>query len=154
PAANCLALGTGSWTGSFPPPTATANVGTWKGISKSTFAGFIENGDTGATRLQLPFVNSGNKVGAIDIIRRPQATDSQLLTNSRLLTESAIRILLADSITDLHPYASVAGGAGGPGVFDADDVQLGPATQTGAPVGVALTGVPSAGSTMYFATAT
>jgi hypothetical protein len=149
-----LALGTGSWTGSFPPPTATANVGTWKGISKSTFAGFIENGDTGATRLQLPFVNSGNKVGAIDIIRRPQATDSQLLTNSRLHTEAAIRIMLADSLGDLHPYPSVLGGAGGLGQFDADDVQLGPATQTGAPVGMALTGVPSAGSTMYFATAT
>ena len=132
PAANCLALPAGSWTGGF-PPTGAANPG-WTGISKSTFNGFIENGLTGAKKLQLPFVNSGNKVGAIDIIRRPQATDTTLLSNSRLFTEAEIRILLADNINDLHPWPATGGAAGGAGVFDADDVQLGPAAENGAPV--------------------
>src|SRR2546421_8063267 len=68
PAANCLLLPAGSWTGGF-PPTGTTNAA-WTGISKSTFNGFIVNGQTGATRLQLPFVQTG--VGPIEIIRRPQ----------------------------------------------------------------------------------
>lgn len=144
PAANCLKLNAGSWTGGF-PPTGAANGG-WTGISKSTFASFIENGSTGATKLQLPFVNN-SKVGAIDIIRRPQAGDSTLLANSRLYSQAAIRILLADNINDLHPERSA-------GQLDADDVQLGPAVQGGAAVGYALTQGPGMGSTMYFATAT
>lgn len=127
PAAYCFALSAGSWTGGF-PPTGSPNGG-WTGISKSTFHSFIENGLTGATKLQLPFVNSGNKVGGIDIIRRPQAGDSALLTNSRLHQEAEIRILLADNINDLHPYPASGGAAGGPGVFDADDIQLGPTTE-------------------------
>jgi len=124
PAANCLQLANGSWTGGF-PPTGAAYSG-WTGISKSTFNGFVENGLTGATRLQLPFVQS-SAVGAIDIIRRPQAGDTTLLSNSRLYSEAEIRILLADNINDLHPERSA-------GVLDADDVQLGPAAQNGAAV--------------------
>ena len=50
------ALPAGSWTGGF-PPTGAANPG-WKGISTTTFASFIVNGLTGATKLQLPFVQS------------------------------------------------------------------------------------------------
>jgi hypothetical protein len=120
PATNCPLLPAGSWTGGF-PPTGSTNSG-WTGISKSTFAGFIENGATGATKLQLPFVNSGNSVGAIDIIRRPQAGDTTLLSNSRLYNEAQIRILLADSLADLHPER-------GAGSLDANDVQLGPNTE-------------------------
>ncbi|HVN19559.1 MAG TPA: PilX N-terminal domain-containing pilus assembly protein [Dongiaceae bacterium] len=144
PAANCLALSTGSWTGSFPPPTASSNVGGWTTLSKSTFNGFIENGNTGAKKLQLPFVNSGNQVGAIDIIRRPQTSDTPLLSSSRLYSESAIRILLADSLADLHPER-------GAGALDANDVRLGPALYPGgAAVGIPLTQGPGNGNTMYF----
>jgi len=100
PATNCIALPAGSWTGGF-PPTGSKNAA-WTGISKSTFNGFIENGATGATKLQLPFVNS-SKVGAIDIIRKPTAGDTTLLLNSRLYTEASIRILLADTQNDLYP---------------------------------------------------
>ncbi len=100
PAANCANLPAGSWTGGF-PPTGAANPA-WTGISKSTFNGFIENGLTGATKLQLPFVQS-SKVGAIDIIRKPTAGDTPLLLNSRLYKEAAIRILLADTEGDLYP---------------------------------------------------
>jgi hypothetical protein len=131
PAANCPQLPAGSWTGGF-PPVGTANTG-WTGISGSTFNNFITNGLTGATQLQLPFVQS-SAVGAIDIIRRPQAGDTPLLSNSRLYSQAEIRILLADNINDLHPLPPVAGAAGGPGVFDADDVQLGPAAENQNPV--------------------
>jgi hypothetical protein len=124
PATNCLALSAGSWTGGF-PPAGSANAA-WTGISKSTFNGFIENGLTGAKKLQLPFVQS-SAVGAIDIIRRPQAGDTTLLSNSRLYNEAEIRILLADNINDLHPERSA-------GTLDADDVQLGPAAENAAAV--------------------
>ena len=131
PQPNCLQLPAGSWTGGF-PPVGAAN-GAWTGISKSTFNGFIENGLTGATKLQLPFVQA-SAVGAIDIIRRPQAGDTALLSNSRLYSQAEIRILLADHIRDLHPLPSLNGAAGGPAQFDADDVQLGPATENQNPV--------------------
>ena len=138
PAANCVALPAGSWTGGF-PPTGTANPA-WTGISKATFNGFIENGLTGAKKLQLPFVQN-SPVGAIDIIRRPQAGDTTLLSNSRLFTEAEIRILMADNINNLHPWPAGGGAAGGPGVFDADDVQLGPNAENGAPVLNATTNI-------------
>jgi hypothetical protein len=144
PAANCVALPAGSWTGGF-PPTGAANPA-WTGISKATFNGFIENGLTGAKKLQLPFVQS-SAVGAIDIIRRPQAGDTTLLSNSRLANEAEIRILLADNINDLHPWPAAAGAAGGAGVFDADDVQLGPAAENGAATSYTLS---TTGTAMYF----
>ena len=141
PATNCIALNAGSWTGGF-PPTGTANPA-WTGISKSTFNGFIENGLTGAKKLQLPFVQSSN-VGAIDIIRRPQATDTALLSNSRLYNKAEIRILLADNINDLHPERNL-------GAIDANDVMIGPAAQAGAPVDVVLNAnYGTAANTMYF----
>ena len=115
PAANCLALSAGSWTGGFPPAGA-ANPA-WTGISKSTFNGFIENGLTGAKKLQLPFVGA-SQVGAIDIIRRKQASDPALLSSSRLISKAEIRILLADTIGDLHPDS---GAGANP---DGNDVQL------------------------------
>jgi len=142
PAANCLLLGNGSWTGGFPP--AGAAYAGWTGISKSTFNGFIENGLTGATRLQLPFVQS-SAVGAIDIIRRKQAGDTTLLANSRLYSQAEIRILLADNINDLHPDRSA-------GVLDGQDVQLGPAAMGGGPVTIAMNLAYNTGNTaMYFA---
>ncbi|MGC2370655.1 MAG: PilX N-terminal domain-containing pilus assembly protein [Candidatus Sulfotelmatobacter sp.] len=116
PAANCPQLTGGSWSGGIPTGAGGANAG-WTGISTGTFHNFVINGLTGATALQLPFVNS-SQIGAIDIIRRPQATDTTLLTNSRLYSEAEIRILLADDISQLHPERSA-------GVLDPNDVQLG-----------------------------
>src|ERR1700733_5876478 len=115
PAVNCIALPAGSWTGGFPAAGAVKTG--WKGISTTTFNSFISNGLTGATKLQLPFVEA-DKVGAIEIIRRQQATDTPLLQQSRLFSEASIRILLADTQKDLHPER-------GAGALDADDVQLG-----------------------------
>src|ERR1022692_4662823 len=144
---NCLQLNAGSWAGGFPPaPPAVctacggaANAG-WKGISTTTFNSFITTGLTGATKLQLPFVQN-SPVGAVDIIRRPTPGDTALLTNSRLYTKAQIRILLADTKADLHPERVVTD----PG----QDVQIGPAITTGAAVPYNLTQGPYAGSNMY-----
>ena len=127
PCSDLVAKGGGSWTGGIPTVGGGAS-GSWWGTSVNTFNSFVINGRTGATRLQLPFVNSATNVGAIDIIRRPQAGDSAMLANSRLYTQAEIRILLADNINDLHPERN--GGA----QIDADDVQLGPAAENGAAV--------------------
>ena len=105
PAANCLQLAAGSWTGGF-PLVGTANPA-WNGISKSTFNGFILNGLTGATKLQLPFVQAG--VGPIEITRKPHLLDSPLMANSRLYNKAEIRILLADNQVDLHPERGAIG---------------------------------------------
>jgi type II secretory pathway pseudopilin PulG len=105
PAANCLQLAAGSWTGGF-PPVGAANPA-WNGISQGTFNGFILNGLTGATRLQLPFVQAG--VGPIEITRKPQPADTALMANSRLYNKAEIRILLADNQVDLHPERGAIG---------------------------------------------
>lgn len=115
PATNCTALPAGSWTGGF-PPTGSANPA-WPGISTTNFNGFIINGATGATTLQLPFVQS-SAVGPIDIIRKPTAGDSTLLASSRLYNLATIRILLADSEGDLYPGETRSDSA-------TQDIQLG-----------------------------
>ena len=148
---NCGQLTAGSWTGGFPPtpPAVTcpacggAASGGWRGISNNTFHDFIINGLTGATKLQLPFVQSTNAVGAIDIIRRPQGSDTQLLTNSRLYSKAEIRVLLADTIGDLHPDR---GGA----ALDADDVQLGISSVNGTTTSVEFSYNGSPADYMYF----
>jgi hypothetical protein len=147
PATNCAVLPAGSWTGGY-PPTGAPNAA-WTGISKSTFNGFIENGLTGATKLQLPFVQS-SKVGAIDIIRKPTAGDTPLLLNSRLYKEAAIRILLADTEADLYPGEVRADSA-------TQDIQIGtpftdvPGGNAYITVGAAAPG--NVAGNMYFATA-
>jgi len=145
PATNCLALPSGSWAGGFPPTGAP--LASWTGVSKSTFNGFIENGLTGATRLQLPFVNS-TRVGAIEIIRKPAPNDTALLANSRLYNEASIRILLADTQADLYP-GEVRGDSA------TQDIQIGTPFTNMANAGyvtVPATAV-TAGGNMYFAMA-
>ena len=116
PATNCPQLTIGSWTGGFPPNTGVQNNSWGANISTGVFNDFVITGQTGATALQLPFVQSSS-IGAIDIIRRPQSSDSALLTSSRLYTKAEIRILLADDISQLHPER-------GAGTLDSQDVQL------------------------------
>ncbi len=123
PAANCLALASGSWTGGF-PPNGAANPA-WNGISKSTFNGFIVNGLTGATKLQLPFVQTG--VGAIEITRKPRPTDTTLMANSRLYNRAEIRVLLADKQSDLHAERGA--------INDGQDVALTAGSSVNTPTG-------------------
>ncbi len=143
PGTNCIQLTQGSWAGGYPPSPpipcpgcAGAPNAAWTGISTVTFAGFITNGLTGATKLSLPFVQA-SKVGAIEIIRRPAPGDSALLSNSRLYNKAAIRILLADTLGDLHPGRVVPD--------PAQDVQL-----VGSVPDLLVAGSPS----MYFGVAT
>ncbi len=135
----CQQLTAGSWAGGFPP--AGAANGGWRGTS-APFNGFIVNGLTGATKLQLPFVQN-SPVGAIDIVRRPTPVDTPLLTSSRLYTNAEIRILLADTQGDLHPGRVVPD--------PAQDVQLGIGSATS--VAVAPTGAGVAAGPMFYAVA-
>lgn len=147
PATHCVALSAGSWSGGF-PPTGAANSA-WTGISKSTFGGFIENGLTGATQLELPFVNAGSKVGAIDILRKPTPVDSTLLAQSRFYNEAQIRILLADDEGDLYPGETRLDSA-------TQDIQIGtPFSGNSGNAYIAVTKTAPGVSTgnMYFATA-
>jgi Tfp pilus assembly protein PilX len=176
PAANCKSLNAqgGSWSGGFPTPPAPAIAGPndagaalpFKGVT-NYFGGFIENGVTGAKNLKLPFEQSSPFVGPIDLIRRPQLVganaDSQELLNSRLYEQANIRILIADTLADLHPERGAA-------ALDKQDVEImlptdsygtntlaGAGTTTSTPAylnGVQLnyTGAP-ASTYMYFASA-
>jgi hypothetical protein len=144
PAANCTALPAGSWAGGF-PPTGAPNAA-WRGISTTTFNSFIINGLTGATKLQLPFVQA-DPVGAIEIIRRPQGSDTPLLASSRLFSEAAIHILLADTEADLYPGSARADAA-------TQDIQLGsPNASPFTSVPTVATGNGAVAGNMYYATA-
>jgi len=144
PAANCIALPGGSWTGGF-PPTGAPNAA-WTGISKSTFNGYIVNGLTGAKKLQLPFVQS-SKVGSIDIIRKPAPGDSTLIRSSRLYNEASIRILLADTQADLYPGETRSDSS-------TQDIQIGtPFTNTTSYAAVAAAAPGVTAGNMYYATA-
>jgi hypothetical protein len=128
PAAHCLNLAPtdGSWLGGVPPGTGAQN-GNWTNISLGTYNGWLLNGRTGVRPLQLPFVTAG--VGPIQIIRKPPAAGADPAAPSRLYNQAQIRVLLADSLADLHPDR-------GAGALDADDVQL-----DNLPAGVNVAGV-------------
>jgi Tfp pilus assembly protein PilX len=133
--ANCVALPRAgvsptdaSWTGGHP----SAGIVNPNFYTISTgFNGFLVNSVTGATDMQLPFVQNSctdpkNKPPCSDpisIIRKPQPGESatSALGSSRLYNKAQIRILLADTVADLHPER-------GAGALDADDVQFVPNT--------------------------
>jgi hypothetical protein len=144
PATNCPLLATGSWQGGIPtsPPSPPNPVGTGSPVSgwNNGFNNYVIDGTSGATKLQLPFVQSPGNVGSIDIIRRPTPGDSPLLAASRLYGMAQIRILLADTIGDLHPERSLT-------QLDANDVHIYTGTAS-----VPLTAGPS--GSMYFGVAT
>jgi PilX N-terminal len=138
PATHCPQLTEGSWTGGYPGEAGSAVGGWGSSISNAVFDGFVINGSTGATTLNLPFVQSSS-IGAIDIIRRSQAGDPPSLATSRLVYKAEIRILLADDISQLHPDR-------GAGMLDANDVQVG----TPATAYHQLSGIPNS-QYMYYA---
>ena len=131
PGSNCVALpgagtvpGDASWSGGYPSLAGSANS-QFPTISTGSLNGFVINATTGATNMQLPFVansctsNPPPCNDPIALVRKPQPTDNATLSASRLYNKAQIRILLADSIADLHPER-------GTGVLDADDVQFVP----------------------------
>jgi len=149
---NCIQLpgaatvpGDASWSGGYPTVAGSVNPN-FPSISSATFNGFLTNSLTGATNLQLPFVqqscvsNPPPCTDPIAIVRKPLAGESSTSTlgSERLYNKAAIRILIADSIADLHPERG--------GKLDANDYQF----PTGAATAYALT----AGGTEPFGWAT
>jgi Tfp pilus assembly protein PilX len=128
PGPNCptLTAGEASWTGGF--PNISGSVNNNFATNTATLNGFLVNSTTGATNMQLPFVqnsctsNPPPCTDPIAIVRKPQGeAASSSLGSSRLYNKAQIRVLLADSVADLHPERGL-------GVMDADDVQFVPGT--------------------------
>ncbi len=130
---NCVALpgagtvpGDASWSGGYPTIGGVANPN-FPSLSSGTLNGFVVNSLTGAKNMQLPFVqnsctsNPPPCTDPIAIIRKPLVgeTPTSALGSSRLYNKAQIRILLADTVADLHPER-------GTGALDADDVQFVP----------------------------
>jgi Tfp pilus assembly protein PilX len=130
---NCVALpgagtvpGDASWSGGYPSVGGAANPN-FPSLSSGTLNGYVVNSLTGAKNMQLPFVqqsctsNPPPCTDPIAIIRKPLPGESATgaLGSSRLYNKAEIRILLADTVADLHPERGV-------GALDADDVQFVP----------------------------
>jgi Tfp pilus assembly protein PilX len=158
-APNCVALpgagtvpGDASWSGGYPGLGGGANAN-FPSISTGTLNGYITNSLTGAKNMQLPFVqnsctsNPPPCTDPIAIIRKPLPGESPTGTvgSSRLYNKAAIRILLADTIADLHPERSLAS-------LDADDVQFTPMTgpTLGAAAGALNLGGGPVTGTLYY----
>lgn len=137
PQSNCLSfdIANASWTGGIPAAGA-ANTTTWPTTSTVNFNGYIGNSaTTGVKKLILPFVQGGGTQN--DIVRKPPVGESatSALGASRIYNQANMRILLADTLADLHPERGVA-------ALDANDVDLGAAATAGTTFGGA--GVPAA----------
>ena len=128
---NCLALpgsgtvpGDASWSGGYPSIGGSANSN-FPSISTGTFNGYLQNSLTGATNLQLPFVqnscvsNPPPCTDPISIVRKPLAGESptDTLGSERLYNKAQIRVLISDDPADLHPERGNA-------PIDAQDVQF------------------------------
>jgi Tfp pilus assembly protein PilX len=161
--ANCKALpgagtvpGDASWSGGYPGIGGAANAN-FPSLSSGTLNGYLTNSLTGATNMQLPFVQ-GNSctnnpppcIDPIAIIRKPQPGESPTGTigSSRLYNKAAIRILLADTQNDLHPERGAIG--------DGQDVQFVPGSGIVVPASsnAKTTGGAAVNGTEYFGLAT
>ncbi len=121
-----------SWSGGIPAAGTQTNVNTWTNtsttVSATTFGGFIGNGTSMAVQpLQLPFVQGAtNSAGQIQIIRKrtdPAELVTSALGSSREYNKANIRILMADTLADLHPDRGTA-------ALDLEDVNLAGASFT------------------------
>lgn len=91
--------GVNTWPLSSPSPNSK-----WPNISlgASNYAGNLRNGATGATKLDLGIVTLGSgTTQAIDIIRRPGATESTAITTERYFAQASLKILLSDDPSDI-----------------------------------------------------
>lgn len=152
PGTNCVPLpqstpsspGDASWSGGYPPSGSTNPNFPNISISNSTktpppplgLKGYVVNHTTGATNMQLPFVqnsctsNPPPCTDPIQIIRKAPAGESTLssLSQSRLYTKAQIRVLIADTEADLRP---------GQPLGDPDDIQF--ASNAGVPNSINIT---------------
>jgi hypothetical protein len=97
PACRAIAITEGSVVGG---PSSAQNT-SWPTISKSTYNGWILDGNygnpggTGVKALTLPFVGGGAQ--PYEIVRRPIAGESTAVGSSRLANQAQIRVLLSDT---------------------------------------------------------
>jgi len=125
PELNCVAFTRAmeSWVNAtapgLPPGGASSSSPDWiYTTAPGTFNHNVVNGRSdGVKKLVLPFVQPG--VSQIEIVRKPQALElaSSALGASRLYNQANIRVLLADTLANLHPAP-----------YDANDVDLGVAS--------------------------
>jgi Tfp pilus assembly protein PilX len=116
--------GDASWSGGYPSVGGAANSN-FATVSGGTFNGYLTNSLTGATNMQLPFVqdsctsNPPPCTDPIQILRKPLvgALSTTTLAQSQLYYKAQIRVLLADTVADLHPERGLA-------QLDAQDVHL------------------------------
>jgi hypothetical protein len=84
------------------------NEPTWTNLSIGTYNGYIRNGRTGATRLDLPLVSVG--ATPVDLIRRPAAgedVNNLPLFEQRYFSMASLRILLSDTAADITSLPTV-----------------------------------------------
>lgn len=84
----------------------------WPNISlgATNYAGNLRNGATGATALNLGIVLlGGGTTQAVDLIRRPVASESQSVTNLRYFAQASLKILLSDNPQDIMNLPCVDG---------------------------------------------
>jgi Tfp pilus assembly protein PilX len=101
PACRALAMGEESATQFFTAPPQGVPNPNWTKVSTVTYGGMLQDGATGVTPLNLPFVNGG--VGPYEIIRRPPNAENPTSPtgSSRLYNQAQIRILLDDNPANL-----------------------------------------------------
>ncbi len=130
---NCVALpastpaspGDASWSGGVPGIGGGPNPA-FPSISGGALNGYVTNSLTGATNMQLPFVqnsctsNPPPCTDPIQIVRKPLVGEAatSALGQSRIYNKAQIRILLADTQVDLHPERGAIG--------DGQDVHFNP----------------------------
>ena len=152
--ANCKALpgpnnvpGDASWSGGYPGIAGATNPN-FPSISSGTLNGYLINSLTGATNMQLPFVtnscvdNPPPCTDPIAIIRRPREAATTALGSARLSNKAAIRILLADTISDLHPDEGLAD------LGDGNDVHFVPNSGVVLPAGAGTKKIGGAADTL------
>jgi Tfp pilus assembly protein PilX len=152
---NCVKLpqsapaapGDASWSGSYPGQAGGSANPNFPTISGGTLKGYFVNSLTGATNMQLPFVQRPCTSFAppctdpIEIVRKvpgPAEAPTSTLGQSRLYNKAQIRILLADNQADLHPERGPIG--------DGQDVQFLPNGSVATAGGNEYFGMATAGS--------
>lgn len=128
---NCVELsgvgtvpGDASWSGGI-PPAGTANTN-FPSLSAGTFNGYLSDTTTGAGDIEMNFVqNNCNQnpppcTDPISIIRKPLAGEGTTgaLPEARMYNKAQIRVLLADTVADLHPER------GATALSDGQDIQF------------------------------
>lgn len=166
---NCVALpaagtipGDASWSGGYPTVGGAANVN-FPSLSSGTLNGYVTNSLTGATNMQLPFVqnsctsNPPPCTDPISIIRKPQIGElpTSALGASRLYNQAQIRVLLADTQTDLHPERGAIGDGQDVRLPNVNTYNTAPFTNASGsnPVITGITGAPGNTEAVGFATA-